>query len=268
LRNAFFNRDLADRVFALHLALIAALLSGHVMAHALYPVVDHQVFIDILKKLDLVEENSVPNFLSAAALLAGAGVAALIAQTSRLRDLKTTAGWFIAAAALLLLGVDEGAGLHDLLADPLQGILQTRGLLFIGWVIPYAVLTCVVAYMLLPLAGTLSPATRNRLVLAAGVYVAGAMGLEMVEAVLMDNSTTGGFASVDLAAVNSEPAMVILVTIEEVLEMFAVALAFRALLIHLTQELGVRLFDEQVFERRRAPRQNAIQDPSGNRAEA
>ena len=72
------------------------------------------------------------------------------------------------------------------------------------------------------------------------------MGVEMLEAVLMDRSTQGGLESVDFGAVNRTPEMILLVTIEELLEMLSVALALRALLIHLVQELGVRLLGAEV----------------------
>lgn len=231
-----------DRVFRTHLRLIAVLLGGHVFVNGAYLLFGHGRLLGLSEKLDFVQESSLPNFFAASALLATAAVAATIARVSSTRTSKLTACWSMATAVLVFLAFDEGAGIHDLLAVPVQRALNSDGVLFIGWVAPYAVLTLAVAYKLLPLARALSPGVRNQLVAAAGLYVSAAIGVEMMEAVLMDRSTQGGLGSVDFSAVNHAPAMMLMVTIEETAEMIGVALALRALLFHLTRELRVELF--------------------------
>lgn len=235
-----------ERTFRLHLQLIAILLVGHLFVNGMHLFVGRGRLFGLSGKLNFVEEGSLPNFFSAAALLVAAAVAATIVHVSSVRNSRLTGCWFMAAAVLMFLAFDEGAGIHDLLAIPLQRVFGGRGFLFIGWVVPYAILTFVVAYRLLPLARSLSLATRNRLIVAATVYVSAAMGVEMLEAVLMDHSTLGGLESVDFETVNRTPKMILLVTIEELFEMAGVALALRALLIHLTQELDVKLFGAEI----------------------
>jgi hypothetical protein len=234
---------MASKVFRFHLGLIAALLAIHLAAKLIYFGAGNANLFGFAPLFDLVSEQSVPNFFSAAALMGVAGAAGLIARTQALRGERLKGQWRFVTLVALFLAFDEGAAIHDRLTVPVQSLLNSHGLLFVGWVIPYSALVLVTAYLMWPLARSLPVPIRNQLIVAAGIYVASALGLEMVEAAQMDRATAGdSVTDVDGWAINHTPSMVALVTIEETGEMLGVALALRALLSYLTDNLGVRLF--------------------------
>lgn len=227
-----------DRVFRLHCAAIVALVLVHVGFKVLFFATDHDQVLGLAPLFDLNQEASVPTFFAAAALMAAAAAAAAatVASPQRLK-----AGWAFATLCLAFMAVDEGVGLHDRLAIPLQQRLGTTDLLFIGWLPVYLALVAVAGAVLLPFARALPRRTAVRLVMAGAVFLGCAMGIEMVESHLMYRAAGGAaLSTLDFHAFGRTPAYLVWVTVEEAGEMLGVALALRALLLHLVDELGVR----------------------------
>lgn len=109
------------------------------------------------------------------------------------------------------LSIDEFAGIHELLNRPLRAALHTGGLLYFPWVLVGAgvALTMVAAFGRLVLAQP--PPVRSPLIVAAALFLSGAIGVEMLAAPYYE---TVGKATL----IHS-----LLVTLEEFLEMSGVA---------------------------------------------
>lgn len=223
-----------DKAFTVHLAIIAGLGSLHLIANAVYILATPKRLTGLIALFNMVEERSLANFISATALLAAALVSTLAALSCRNGSRALRRGWWASSVILLFLAIDEGAGIHDLLSGAGQRAMDSHGLFFIGWVAPYMVLAVATGMILLPFIWKLPRATMSRLMAAGIVYIGSAMGMEMLEGLLMEQSVNGAaLSAVNMEVINHTVIMVVLVSIEEVGEMFGVALALRALLMHI-----------------------------------
>lgn len=227
------------RLFHLHCWLIAAVTAGHVLSRLLYFARGQES--SLTNVLNFGEESSIPTVASTAGLLAAALAAWLITADARAARTRLAWSWSFVAACLTFLAFDEGAALHDRLTFPVQRYFDLQGVFYLGWVLPYLVLVLVVAALCLPLAAQLPWPTLRRLAGAGALFVGAALGLEMVEALVISDMAGAGTAvrDADLATISRTPLMVALVTAEEIGEMLAVALLLRALLLHLVVDRGV-----------------------------
>lgn len=215
--------------FRMHCAIVLVLLVAHVAVRLLDVAGHHRVF-GLTTLFDAGQEQSVPNLFSSIVLFVCSGLAAMIAASPEARDRRLRAGWILATIMLFFMAIDEGTGLHDRLSREAAHVLQGRGVFRIGWIAPYLLLLAAAAGLLLPFAVALARDTRTRLILAAALYVGSAMGLEMCESLIYERAAAAGIDGV--AAERTLP-MVATVSLEEFGEMFAVALALRALMLHL-----------------------------------
>ena len=221
-------------IFKAHLSIIGILLHADSATKAIYLADGNRDLLRLVSLFDMAKERSFPNFISAAALLVTAAAAFLISRVSPSRRGALVNGWRLSAAILLFLAFDEGVSLHDRLAVPGQALMHSHGIFFIGWILPYLALLILCGLLLLPFAVALPRPVMFRLMAAAIVYVGASMGLEMIEGLLMERSIDGAsLVQVDQEAVNNTLSMVLLVALEESGEMLGVALALRALLLHL-----------------------------------
>jgi hypothetical protein len=160
--------------------------------------------------LDLNTEANLPTFYSTFLLLVLAGTLALRAV---LGVAAQRAAWFVMATTTIQLAVDEATSLHERFLDPLgRQVGGGAGALTFAWVIPGAVLAVVAGLALVRTTRVLPGATRRRLGLALGVFVAGALGVEMISGAVLDER---GHDRVYLAVT----------TVEEALELAGVLLA-------------------------------------------
>jgi len=125
------------------------------------------------------------------------------------------------------MSVDEASSIHELAIRPLRSALGVQaGVLYFTWVVPAgaAVLLVGIAYLRFVL--HLPAATRRLFVIAGGVYVGGALGLELIGGYLASHH--GGEGLAYLAEV----------TIEETMEMSGAVLFIHGLMGHIRRELG------------------------------
>jgi hypothetical protein len=170
----------------------------------------------LLHKLSLSYEGNLPTWLSSSLLLCAALTAASIA---RLRPPRARHWWGIAGVAAWM-SLDEAAELHEHLGGLIQG---TGGLLYFDWVIPASVIVLAIAVIYLPFVRDLDELTRRRLIIAAAVYIAGALLMELplgawTEAHGSDGEGELGYALIDW--------------VEETLELVGVAYALVTLIAH------------------------------------
>jgi hypothetical protein len=125
----------------------------------------------LLPKLSLSYESNVATWLSSSVLLACAVVAAAIARDRPAWHRH----WWGITAMLAWMSLDEAAELHE----HLGGLIGTSGVLYFDWVIPAAGVVAVVALIYWPFVRALAPATRTRLLIAAAIYVGGALVMEL-----------------------------------------------------------------------------------------
>jgi hypothetical protein len=163
-------------------------------------------------ELSLSYEGNLPTWFSSSVLLLCAIAAGTIAAARppmrwHWWGMCLVAGW---------MSLDEAAEIHE----HLSGHFDTGGILYFDWVIPAAAIVLALALVYLPFVRRLAPATRLRLVIAATIYVGGALIMELPLGVVTERS---GMDSLGYALVD---------WVEETMEMVGASLAFVALVAH------------------------------------
>lgn len=166
-------------------------------------------------------EANVPAWYSSVTLLLCAILLAAIGTAKRQEGARFAGHWSVLAAIFLLLSLDEAAGIHELPIEPLKSAGIGGGFLYFPWVILGMVFVLVVGSAYLKFLFHLPIATRVRFIVAATLYVGGAIGMEMLGGRYADAHGTTNFA------------FTMFVTGEELMEMLGVLVFIRALLDYL-----------------------------------
>jgi hypothetical protein len=178
-------------------------------------------------------EQNIPTLYSVFLLLFAALLLGIVTWLKKREQDRDVSKWAVLSGGVLLMAVDEGASLHELLVAPTRGLLGpgTLGVFNFAWVIPamglVAGLGCFFVGFLLRLPGE----TRFRFITAAVLYLGGVIGMEMVG---------GRYAEVH-GSQNLAYSMI--ATVEESLEMAGIIVFIHALLKYLggnVQELRIR----------------------------
>jgi len=212
------------------LVLVPGVLVEHVRVHHLAdaPVEARFVAEQASRLLYVDREANLWAWLSSLllALLAGALAASAAARRGAGLRWRPTA---VLAATALLLSADEGAMLHETLNE--VGVRLTDALgPFNAWLVPGAVLVLVAGLVLLRVARGIDPWLRRRLLLAGALFLAGALGAELLGAAFALSSDapnpweTGTYH--------------VLVAVEEGLEAAGALVALRAALATLVIRTG------------------------------
>lgn len=179
---------------------------------------------------DLGAEANLPSYFSALLLLLVAALLAFVALGATRRRGRDRWRWWGLVSALLFLSFDEAAMIHDGLVGPAltQWFGRGDGVLHFNWYKLYLPVAMLLALVYVPFLRRLPRPTALRFVLAAAVFVAGAVGFEMVEAYLTSRQLKG----INLVRLFEESA-----------EMFGAVLAVRALLLHLAADAVIFRID-------------------------
>lgn len=198
----------------------------HSLSAALFHAGYEQVRIIVLL-FDLRLEGNVPQFFSASLFLL---IAALL-YAGHIKERCVSGGqgleWLGLSLLAVFLAVDEAAQVHEKTIKPMRRLLGEGdlGVLTYAWVVPYGILVVLVGLASLRFLGALDRTTRIRLISAAGVFLLGSLGFELIE---------GAFAHWP----SEDPRMLVIYTLEESLEMLGCILAIRALLLHHSQQVA------------------------------
>ena len=215
LRPANLVRWAGTGVAALHVANAAA----HI-AHGFAPT-KHEWWLLLL---DVDAEANLPTWYSSALLLACAMGAGLLAQRA---DAAARRGWRLLAFLLALVSADETVALHERCAAALMPWLTARGIAHVWiWGVGAAIVLALAA-ALLPFLKALAPPVRYALVRSGVVFVAGALGLEVIG---QRYAATYGW---------HDPIYVSLAALEELCEMTGAVLCLHALGNELAGPAGV-----------------------------
>jgi len=125
------------------------------------------------------EEKNIPTLFSTVLMLSCSLLLFMIAALQG-RDGKSRRRWLGLALIFLFLSLDEFAGLHERLTEPVRDALNTSGLLFFAWVIPYALIVALMAVCYTPFLLKLPKYPRHLMFLAGILYVSGAAGMELI----------------------------------------------------------------------------------------
>lgn len=210
-------RRVASWMTLIAVALVLASLAGSFSTY----VLGHPRLFGLVRLFNVNAEANLPSWYSSIALLVCSGLLALIARAKQQTSDRFTQSWRLLSAIFLVLSVDELASIHELLTLPLQGTLDTKGLLFYAWILPYGALSGLLGLGYLKFLAHLPTATRHLFILAAILYIGGAIGIEMI----------GGQHASLYGEKNLEYA--IITALEELLEMLGIVVFIYGLLSYM-----------------------------------
>jgi hypothetical protein len=199
--------------------LIAASVLGQLVKHVLH----HDTVFGLVPLFYLDAEGNVPSFFSAVLMLTAALLLAAVATLKTRTHDADAFRWTALAFTFVFLAVDEAAGIHELLSEPTRRLLGQRasGILYFAWVVPGVAGTLALGLYFLGLVVDLPVKTRRLIVLAAGLFLGGALGMELV----------GGW---HYEQHGDDLAFSMIATVEESLEMAGAITFIRALLGYLS----------------------------------
>lgn len=162
--------------------------------------------------LSLSYEANVPTWYASALLVTGA----LVTAGHAARATRHRVRWWGIAAALAYVSLDETVQLHE----RLNGAIDAGGVLTFDWIVPAAGVLLVLLGLYLPFLRDLPAATRRRFLVAAAVYVGGALLMELPLGWWTDRhgDETLGYALIDF--------------VEETCELVGATLYLGAILAH------------------------------------
>ncbi len=210
------------RVFAL---IVIFLTLAHIIGQwaALYLGLEGE-HKSIVVWFDLDEELNFPSYYATVSLLFCSLLLAIITFAKK-KNGEQYIYWLGLAVVFLFLSVDESIGIHESLKSKLQVALHTSESFYSVWVIPYSISLVIFLLVYVKFVFNLPSKTRILFLIAGSVYVAGTVGMEII----------GEFYS-KLHADNMT-LVIMLTTIEELLEMTGVVIFIYALMSYIDSEL-------------------------------
>jgi len=174
----------------------------------------------------LDSENSIPAWFSSGLLFLCGLALACVALYSRMNADRWWKHWSGLAVLFGMLSIDEAVGFHEQLMDPVRSVIGDVAVLHFAWVIPGAVFVALAGFACLGFLRALPVPIALQFVAAGGIYVGGALGLEVFGGWLY---ATYGEADLRYICV---------ATLEESCELFGLILFLRAILVHFEQTFG------------------------------
>lgn len=171
--------------------------------------------------VNLDYERSIPTLFSTLLLFCGAVTAAAVSVLAKTTEPRNAVSWALLAGIFLLLCTDETLGFHEMSGDALNTLRQWHGPLYFSWVVLGLPLVILVGVVFLPFLRRVRRATAIRLIVAGGVYVSGALGMEMIGGAVAERRGRGDFFAICFL-------------LEEGGEMAGAVLFIRALLLHIS----------------------------------
>ena len=202
---------------------IAVAHSAVVLVRSAFDLHGHHMF-GFYGFFNMGKEANLPTFVSALYLLFAAGLLVLIARRESQRRGRSDWHWWGLAAGFALMSVDEAARIHESIVGRLMQAVVGRdeGVLHYPWYGFYLPLVVALAGIYLPFLLRIPRAYAIRFAVAGFVFLAGSLGVEMLEAYLRSEHAARGWIAWTYL-------------IEETFEMTGVVLFIHALLRYLAE---------------------------------
>jgi len=187
-------------------------------------VVEYE-YRQVMPLFALEMEGNLPTLFSTALLLACSLLLALVFRGIPKGD-RGRLAWIVLAALFAFLALDEFAGLHERLVPVGKALLSGPGPFAREWIVVYGLLFVPLGLLFVPFLRRLPRETRHLWIVAGTVFLAGAVGLELLT----------GWYGTRVAA--TTPVRALLNISKEALEMVGVLIFLYGLLDYIEKEIG------------------------------
>jgi len=211
--DATLSNDLtvsAIRILILHCAIIACLALAHFCSALLVLTIGKGN--TLWQFTSMGGESNLPATFSAFATLVAALITLLVSRVEF--DVSNRRSWVVIALVLIFMAFDEAATIHERIKRLLPGN-ETLGL---GWIIIYGAFLLPLGIYLFRFWLRLPASTRWGLMLAAVVFLSGAVGMELVERSLLTPGLENRYEEY------LRLPLVLSIMVEEVLEKLGIAI--------------------------------------------
>lgn len=209
-------------IIALFSGIILCLLLAHIAGQLSVYYFGFNSDARLVRLFDLDSEGNIPTLFSSIILLAASFLFAAIACAKKTSADTYFFHWTGLAVVFLYLCADEALAFHEILIRPLRPLLGASGAFHFTWVIPYGIGLVILSLLYLKFLMHLPGKTRRSLIIAAVIYVSGALSLEML---------SGPF--VKWYGTRRNITVAVLSTFEELFEMIGVVVLIAALLAYI-----------------------------------
>ena len=125
-------------------------------------------------------ELNIPTWYSSISLLLCSVLLGIIGAVRKVEKSPYTAHWKALSAGVLLLSIDEVAGIHERISHIWDNIVRTGPLSASGWTVPSAMILVVVGILFIKFLMNLPADTRRLFITAGALFFGGAIVLEAV----------------------------------------------------------------------------------------
>lgn len=211
-------RAVAPILGAVACVLVLASIAGQVVKYGS----GHNNVKGLVPLFDVDQERNIPTFFSALLMLFAALLLAIIGVCGGRQRAPHVSKWAILSLGFTLMAYDETMEVHEKLVKPIQAMLGGGhlGILYFAWVIPAIACVFFLVLFFARFLLHLPAATRRRFIIAAVLYLGGAVGVEMIGGYYYELHGPDSFA------------YSMIVTVEESLEMAGLIVFIVALLTH------------------------------------
>ncbi|SHH93324.1 hypothetical protein [Ferrimonas marina] len=207
----------------------AALLLLSVGATLVMVSEPHRHFVRLAELFYVGGENNLPTAFSSGLLLFSALLSFLARQAASAQDRPY---WLGLTLGMVLMAMDEALEFHESLSGPVRALLglETFGPLYFAWVLPAALLVLGLALVFFRFWWRLPMPLRRQTLLAGGIYLGGALGIEAMGGWWFEATTS------------KQAGYQVLVHLEEGAEMAGLLLYIQAMLVYLGRDRWVLRF--------------------------
>lgn len=143
-------------------------------------IAGHPSVYGFVEKFYLSSEGNIPTYFSAIILLISSILLKIIALFKKNKNDTFSVKWSILSIIFLYLSIDEAANIHELTTLPLRRIFYLKGVFYYSWVIIGIVFILIFSISYYKFLFSLPSKTKYQFLLAAAIYIGGAIGIEML----------------------------------------------------------------------------------------
>jgi len=186
---------------------------------------DHGHIYGLYPLFNFDAEQNIPTLYSSVTLLLSSGLLLLITFQHK-QQTESYFLWLVLAIIFMFLSLDEFATLHENLIRPVRESLNTSGVLYFAWVIPYSALLVLFLAFYFRFLQNLPKKSMVLFLLSGTIYISGAIGFELIGGLRAESH---GFNNLVYSLIT---------TTEELLEMLGIALFIYSLLVYITEQFN------------------------------